>query len=115
MTDRPRTTSTGGVGLFAGLLLVAQALLALAAIGLTAVQPLRTAVCDAQCDFAMAAAALAAVKIAVIVIFIVTLAVLGLLRKRLRPIWLIPFSGIVLTIAAMIITNQIFIAALPVM
>lgn len=96
-----------------GLLLAAQALLTIAALGLTVWQRMRSAVCDLQCDFATADAALLALKVGVITIFTVTTVALALTRKRRRRTWPIPLAGIALTVATMVITNQIFTAALP--
>lgn len=91
----------------------AQALLTGAAVFLTVFQQMRSAVCDTQCDFETAEAALAAVKIVAMSILVITILLLALLRSRWAKLWPLPLAGVVLTIAAMIVTSQIFIAALP--
>ncbi|CAL4859063.1 hypothetical protein MMM2322_00707 [Microbacterium sp. MM2322] len=94
-------------------LLIGQIFLAVAAVALTPLQGLRSAVCDEQCDFATAEAALEGVSIAAFSILALTLVLLYVRRHRWSTSWPIPATGIILTVIAMIVSNQIFMAALP--
>lgn len=96
-------------------LLVAQVLLAIAAVVLTRFQGMRSAACDTQCDFEAADAALVGISITAPAILIVTVLVLFFLRKRnWSSAWLVPLAGVLLTVLAMVFWNQVFISALPV-
>lgn len=95
------------------LLLVAQVLLAIAAVALIPFQAMRTAVCDTQCDFATASAAMTGVAISVAAILVLTVVLLVVRRKTWAKNWPIVLGGIALTALAMFVCNQIFIAALP--
>jgi hypothetical protein len=115
--DPVRSNDRGGraVGnaVFTSLLLAAQVLLAIAAVALIPFQAMRTAVCDTQCDFATASAAMTGVAVSVTAILVLTVVVLIVRRKNWAKNWPILLGGIALTALAMFVCNQIFIAALP--
>ncbi len=109
-TNRTTFITSGGL---TSLLLTAQIFLAAAAVILAPVQAMRSAVCDTQCDFVAADAALYGVMIAAIAILLLNAVALFVRRKKWSENWPIVLGGIVLTILAMVISNQIFIAAFP--
>ena len=102
-----------GLAVLTSLLLAAQILIAAAAVALIPFQAMRTAVCDTQCDFVTASAAMKGLTITVAAILITTVVLLIVRRGRWAHNWPITLVGVVLTILAMVISNQIFIAALP--
>ncbi len=109
--DQP-VPATGGA-IVTSLLLGAQVLVAVAAVALIPFQAMRTAVCDKQCDFATASAAMTGVAISVAAILVLTVVLLVVRRKTWAKNWPIALGGSALTALAMFVCNQIFIAALP--
>lgn len=96
------------------LLVIAQTVLTLGAIAATPFRQMRAAVCGTQCDFGVAQAALIGGGVAVIVLAVTTTALLVYGRSQWARNWWIALLGLLLTAAAILVSELVFKAALPV-
>lgn len=112
MRDSDRSSISKRMSL-TGWLLGLQALLVVGFVILVPFQSMRTAVCEAQCDFSAASAAVVGGTVAVFSILVVTVAVLLIRRAQYARNWPIVLLGVTLTAVAMFVSNELFKAALP--
>lgn len=111
--EDPGTEPRKARAAFTGLLLGVQIVLVVASAALIPFQAMRSAVCDMQCDFAVAEAALTAGVVTTFSILVLTVIVLAVRRFRCTRSWLIVLAAIGLTGGAMFTSNEFFKAALP--
>ncbi|MEU2204702.1 hypothetical protein AB0P19_10465 [Microbacterium oleivorans] len=112
-SEGPVTKPGEAQAAFTRVMLGVQILLVVASVVLIPFQAMRSAVCDAQCDFAAAETALTVGVVATVSILVLTVIVLAVRRFRPTRSWLVVLAGIGLTMAAMFTSNEFFKAALP--